>query len=86
MYLNLCNAKFSIIDVENRVYGEVILSLHFSIPFFNMNCVRECMDVFYLALCVIVILLCMHAPGVVFVVVIAMPILVLFDNQPCARM
>ena len=30
MYLNLCNAKFSIIDEENRVYGEVILSLHFS--------------------------------------------------------
>jgi len=26
MYLNLCNPKFSIIDVENRVYGEVILS------------------------------------------------------------
>ena len=22
MYLNLCNAKFSIIDVENRVYGK----------------------------------------------------------------
>jgi len=36
MYLNLCNAKFSIIDVENRVYMEVILSLHFSIAFFNM--------------------------------------------------
>ena len=38
MYLNLCNAKFSIIesDVENRVYGEVILSLHSSIAFFNM--------------------------------------------------
>jgi len=36
MYLNLCNAKFSIIDVENRVYVEVILSLHFSIAFFNM--------------------------------------------------
>ena len=36
MYLNLCNAKFSIIDVENKVYGEVILSLHFSIAFFNM--------------------------------------------------
>ena len=31
MYLNLCNAKFSRIDVENKVYGEVILSLHFSI-------------------------------------------------------
>ena len=30
------NAKFSIIDVENRVYGEVILSLHFLIAFFNM--------------------------------------------------
>ena len=37
MYLNLCNTKFSIIDVENRVYKEVILSLHFSIAFFNMN-------------------------------------------------
>ena len=37
MYLNLCNAKFSRIDVENRVYGEVILSLHFSIAFFNMS-------------------------------------------------
>ena len=36
MYLNLCNAKFSRIDVENRVYGEVILSLHFSIAFSNM--------------------------------------------------
>ena len=36
MYLNLCNAKFSIIDVENRVYGEVILNLHLSIAFFNM--------------------------------------------------
>ena len=36
MYLNLRNAKFSIIDVENKVYGEVILSLHFSISFFNM--------------------------------------------------
>ena len=35
MYLNLCNAKFSIIYVENRVYGEVILSLHFSIDFFD---------------------------------------------------
>ena len=29
MYLNLCNAKFSRIDTENRVYGEVLLSLHF---------------------------------------------------------
>jgi len=29
MCLNLCNAKFSRIDVENRVYGEVLLSLHF---------------------------------------------------------
>jgi len=37
MYLNLCNAKFSRIDVESRVYGEVILSLHFSIAFFNMK-------------------------------------------------
>ena len=37
MYLNLCNAKFSIIEVENRVYGEVILSLHFSIAFYNMQ-------------------------------------------------
>ena len=36
MYLNLCDAKFSRIDVENRVYGEVILSLHFSIAFSNM--------------------------------------------------
>jgi len=36
MCLNLCNTKFSMIDVENRVYGEVILSLHFSIAFFNM--------------------------------------------------
>ena len=36
MYLNLCNAKFSRIDVENRVYEEVILGLHFSIAFFNM--------------------------------------------------
>ena len=36
MYLNLCNAKFSMIDVENRVYWEAILSLHFSIAFFNM--------------------------------------------------
>jgi len=26
MYLNLCNAKFSRIDVEKRVYKEVILS------------------------------------------------------------
>ena len=34
MYLNLW--KFSIIDVENRVYGEVLLSLHFSIASFNM--------------------------------------------------
>ena len=34
MYLNFCNAKFSRIDVENRVYGEVILSLHFSVAFF----------------------------------------------------
>ena len=31
IYLNLCNAKFSRIGVENGVYGEVILSLHFSI-------------------------------------------------------
>ena len=31
MYLNLCNAKFLRINVENRVYKEVILSLHFSI-------------------------------------------------------
>ena len=37
MYLNLCNAKFSRIDVEKRVYKEVILSLHFSIAFFNME-------------------------------------------------
>ena len=37
MYLNLCNAKFSIIDVESRVYGEVILGLHFSIALFNMG-------------------------------------------------
>ena len=32
---NLCNAKFSRIDVEKRVYNEVILSLHFSIASFN---------------------------------------------------
>jgi len=31
MYLNLCKAKFSRIDVGNRVYGEVLLSLHFPI-------------------------------------------------------
>ena len=37
MYLNLCNAKFSRIDVEKRVYKEVILSLHFSIASFNMT-------------------------------------------------
>jgi len=36
MYLNLCDAKFSRIDVEKRVYKEVILSLHFSIASFNM--------------------------------------------------
>ena len=36
MYLNLCIAKFSRIDVEKRVYKEVILSLHFSIASFNM--------------------------------------------------
>ena len=36
MYLNLCNTKFSRIDVEKRVYKEVILSLHFSIASFNM--------------------------------------------------
>ena len=36
-YLNLCNAKFSRIDVEKRVYKEVILSLHFSIASFNMK-------------------------------------------------
>ena len=28
MYLHLCNAKFLIIDVENRVCEEVILCLH----------------------------------------------------------
>ena len=33
MYLNLCNTR---IDVEKRVYKEVILSLHFSIASFNM--------------------------------------------------
>ena len=37
MYLNLCNAKFTRIDVEKRVYKEVILSLHFSIASFNMS-------------------------------------------------
>jgi len=37
MYLNLCNSKFSRIDVEKRVYKEVILSLHFSIASFNMH-------------------------------------------------
>ena len=37
MYLNLRNAKFSRIDVEKRVYKEMILSLHFSIASFNMN-------------------------------------------------
>jgi len=36
MYLNLCNAKFWRVDVEKRVYKEVILSLHFSIASFNM--------------------------------------------------
>ena len=36
MYLNLCNTKFSRIDVEKRVYKEVILSLHFSIASFDM--------------------------------------------------
>ena len=36
MYLNPCNAKFSRIDVEKRVYKEVIFSLHFSIASFNM--------------------------------------------------
>ena len=36
MYLNLCNTKFSWIDVEKRVYKEVILSLHFSIASFDM--------------------------------------------------
>ena len=36
MYLNLCYAKFSRIDVENKVYGEVLLSLHFSVAFFDM--------------------------------------------------
>ena len=36
MYLNLCNVKFSKIDVGNRIYGEVLLNLHFSIAFFNM--------------------------------------------------
>ena len=38
MYLNLCNAKFSRIDVEKGVYKEVILSLHFSIASFDMMC------------------------------------------------
>ena len=33
MYLNLCNAR---IDVEKRVYKEVILSLHSSMASFNM--------------------------------------------------
>ena len=37
LYLNLFNAKFSRIDVEKRVYKEVILSLHFSIASFNMK-------------------------------------------------
>ena len=37
MYLNLCNAKFSRIDVEKRVYKKVILSLHFSMASFNMH-------------------------------------------------
>ena len=37
LYLNLCNTKFSRIDVEKRVYKEVILSLHFSIASFNMG-------------------------------------------------
>ena len=37
MYLNLCNTKFSRIDVEKRVYKEVILSLHFSIASFDMK-------------------------------------------------
>jgi len=37
MYLNLCNAKFSIVDVEKRVFKEMILSLHFSIASFNMR-------------------------------------------------
>ena len=36
MYLNLFNTKFSRIDVEKRVYKEVILSLHFSIASFDM--------------------------------------------------
>jgi len=35
MHLNLCNAKFSRIDLENRVYGKVLLNLHFSIAFFD---------------------------------------------------
>ena len=37
MYLNLRNTKFSRIDMENRVYGEVILSLLFLITFFNIS-------------------------------------------------
>ena len=37
MYLNLCNTKFSRIDLEKRVYKEVMLSLHFSITSFNMT-------------------------------------------------
>ena len=37
MYLNLCNTKFSRIDVEKRVCKVVFLSLHFSIASFNMT-------------------------------------------------
>ena len=37
IFLNLCNAKFSRIDVEKRVYKKVILSLHFSMASFNMD-------------------------------------------------
>jgi len=36
MYLNLCDVEFLRINVENRVYGEVLLNLHFSIAFFDM--------------------------------------------------
>jgi len=43
MYLNLCNTR---IDVEKRVYKEVILSLHFSIASFNMQLIN-----FYMSYC-----------------------------------